>query len=187
MGLSLTQAAPAAHRITAEDRVERIGQLTTRQLTGALLWLAGYAPDVFDVVADAVEPFAGDGSRTPHRSAPSAAATSACSSSSAWIGGITAAPTSPTWSCSSRGTAPSWPGARRGCPRSPRGLRSRRQEAAGRGASTPSTRLPAVSGRLGRTTSAGPASSLEPDSYHATRWPSEIGSTMLPNCPGVTA
>jgi len=31
MGLSLTQATPAAHRITAEDRVERIGQLTTRQ------------------------------------------------------------------------------------------------------------------------------------------------------------
>jgi hypothetical protein len=65
MGLSLTQAAPSAHRITAEDRVERIGQLTTRQLTDALLWLAGYAPDVFDVVADAVEPFAGDGSEDP--------------------------------------------------------------------------------------------------------------------------
>ena len=62
---SLTQAAPAAHRITAEDRIERIGQLTTRQLTDALLWLAGYAPDVFDVVTDAVEPFAGDGSEDP--------------------------------------------------------------------------------------------------------------------------
>jgi hypothetical protein len=45
--------------------VERIGQLTTRQLTDALLWLAGYAPDVFDVVADADEPFAGDGSEDP--------------------------------------------------------------------------------------------------------------------------
>ena len=30
-----------------------------------MLWLAGYAPDVFDVVADAVEPFAGDGSEDP--------------------------------------------------------------------------------------------------------------------------
>jgi hypothetical protein len=56
---------PGANRITAEDRVERIGQLTTRQLTDALLWLAGYAPDVFDVVADAVEPFAGDSSEDP--------------------------------------------------------------------------------------------------------------------------
>ena len=44
MGTSLTQSAPASHRITAEDRMERIGQLTTRQQTDALLWLAGYAP-----------------------------------------------------------------------------------------------------------------------------------------------
>ena len=46
MGTSLSQAAPASHRITAEDRMERIGQLTTRQQTDALLWLAGYAPSV---------------------------------------------------------------------------------------------------------------------------------------------
>ena len=65
MGTSLTQAAPASHRITAEDRMERIGQLTTKQQTDALLWLAGYAPDVFDAVADAVEPCAGDGSEDP--------------------------------------------------------------------------------------------------------------------------
>jgi hypothetical protein len=109
-GQSDGRFAPAAHRITAEDRVERIGQLTTRQLTDALLWLAGYAPDVFDVVADAVEPFAGDGSEDPAPFCAVCGGTSACSSSSAWIGGIIAAPTSLTWSCSSRGTGPSWPG-----------------------------------------------------------------------------
>src|ERR1700737_2041647 len=65
MGLSLTQAAPAAHPITADDRMERIGQLTTRQLTDALLFLAGYAPAVFDAVAEAVEPCAGDGTEDP--------------------------------------------------------------------------------------------------------------------------
>jgi len=65
MGLSLTQAAPAAHRITDDDRMERIGQLTTKQLTDALLFLAGYAPPVFDAVAEAVEPCAGDGSEDP--------------------------------------------------------------------------------------------------------------------------
>jgi hypothetical protein len=54
MRTSLTQAAPASHQITAEDRMERIGQLTTRQQTDALLWLAGYAPSVFDAVAEAV-------------------------------------------------------------------------------------------------------------------------------------
>jgi hypothetical protein len=45
--------------------MERIGQLTTKQLTDALLWLAGYAPSVFDVVAEAVEPFPGDGTDDP--------------------------------------------------------------------------------------------------------------------------
>ena len=65
MGTSLTQAAPAGHRITAEDRMERIGQLTTRQLTDALLFLAGYAPATFDAIAEAVEPCPGDGTRDP--------------------------------------------------------------------------------------------------------------------------
>src|SRR5580692_4326993 len=65
MGTSLSQAAPASHRITAEDRMERIGQLTTKQQTDALIWLAGYAPSVFDAVAEAVEPCAGDGSEDP--------------------------------------------------------------------------------------------------------------------------
>jgi hypothetical protein len=61
MGTSLTQSAPAGHRITAEDRMERIGQLT-KQLTDALLFLAGYAPATFDAIAEAVEPCPGDGS-----------------------------------------------------------------------------------------------------------------------------
>ena len=65
MRTSLTQAASASHLIAAEDRIERIGQLTTKQQTDALLWLARYAPSVFDAVAEAVEPCAGDGSEDP--------------------------------------------------------------------------------------------------------------------------
>jgi hypothetical protein len=68
VGPSLTQ--PARHArgirgITAEDRMELLGQLTPRQQTDALLWLAGYAPDVFDEVTEAVQPFPGDGSDDP--------------------------------------------------------------------------------------------------------------------------
>jgi hypothetical protein len=65
MGTSLSQAAPASHLITDEDRMERIGQLTTKQLTDALLFLAGYAPATFDAIAEAVEPCAGDGADDP--------------------------------------------------------------------------------------------------------------------------
>jgi hypothetical protein len=64
MGHSLTQ--PARPRgITAEDRMELLGQLTPRQQTDALLWLAGYAPDIFDAVAEAVQPIPGDGTDDP--------------------------------------------------------------------------------------------------------------------------
>jgi hypothetical protein len=56
MGHSLTQTGRRVPGITAEDRMERIGQLSVQQQADALLWLAGYAPDVFDAVADAVEP-----------------------------------------------------------------------------------------------------------------------------------
>jgi len=173
MGLSLNPAAPAAHRITAEDRVERIGQLTTRQLTDALLWLAGYAPDVFDVVADAVEPFAGDGSEDP---APF------CAVCGGDIGvflkfGL-------DWR-HYRGTdltdlglfepghrpVLAWPGALLGWPRSPRELRSRRKEAAGPGASSVDT----VADRVWAL---------------AMRWPYAIGqqsAAQLPAVPGLTA
>jgi hypothetical protein len=65
MGHSLTQTDRPAPRITAEDRRQRVGQLTAGQQTDALLWLAGYAPAVFDAVADAVEPCPGDGSDDP--------------------------------------------------------------------------------------------------------------------------
>jgi hypothetical protein len=61
MGTSLTQAAPASHRITAEDRMERIGQLTTRQLTDALRSPKPSSP----------APATGPG--TPPRTAPPAA------------------------------------------------------------------------------------------------------------------
>lgn len=44
MGHSLAQPARPARGITAEDRMELPGQLTPRQQTDALLWLAGYAP-----------------------------------------------------------------------------------------------------------------------------------------------
>jgi hypothetical protein len=62
----LTHPAPATHEITAEDRMERLGELTTAQLTDAMLWLSGYAPPIFDAVIAAVEPGPGDdGSNDP--------------------------------------------------------------------------------------------------------------------------
>jgi hypothetical protein len=51
--------------ITRHDRMEVLGQLIPSQQTEALLWLAGYAPAVFDAVADAIQPFFGDGSDDP--------------------------------------------------------------------------------------------------------------------------
>lgn len=65
MGPSLTQPARAAREITDEDRMERLGDLTGRQCTDALLWLSGYAPAVFDAVIDAVQPCPGDGTDDP--------------------------------------------------------------------------------------------------------------------------
>lgn len=65
MGHNLTRPARAARGITAEDGMEILGQLTPRQQTDALLWLAGYAPDVFNAVANAVQPCCGDGSDDP--------------------------------------------------------------------------------------------------------------------------
>lgn len=65
MGHSLPQHAQPARAITADDRMELLGQLTPRQQTDALLWLAGYAPDIFDAVTDAVQPFCSDGSNDP--------------------------------------------------------------------------------------------------------------------------
>jgi hypothetical protein len=53
MGTSLSQAGPASYPITAEDRIERIGQLTTKQQTDALLWLAG--ADTTDAQKQAAE------------------------------------------------------------------------------------------------------------------------------------
>jgi hypothetical protein len=116
MGTSLSQAALASHRITAEDRMERIGQLTTKQLTDALLFLAGYAPATFDAIAEAVEPCAGDGADDPAPTAQPAAATSGSSSSSALIGGTTWGPTYPISNSSTPATSRSSPGAPPACP-----------------------------------------------------------------------
>jgi hypothetical protein len=65
MGISLSHPAPTTHEITPEDRMERLGELTPAQRGDELLWLSGYAPDVFDVVLDAIEPFPGDGTDDP--------------------------------------------------------------------------------------------------------------------------
>lgn len=65
MGLSLTHPSPKPHPVSDEDRMELLGQLTVKQCTDALLWLAGYAPGIFDAVLDAVEPCPGDGSEDP--------------------------------------------------------------------------------------------------------------------------
>jgi hypothetical protein len=45
--------------------MEVLGQLPPSQQTDALLWLAGYAPAVFDAVTDAIQPCCGDGSDDP--------------------------------------------------------------------------------------------------------------------------
>jgi hypothetical protein len=42
-----------------------LSQLTPSQQTDALLWLVGFAPAVFDAVADAVQPYCRDGSDHP--------------------------------------------------------------------------------------------------------------------------
>jgi hypothetical protein len=65
MGNSLSHPAPATHEITDQDRMERLAELTPAQRGDALLWLSGYAPDVFDAVLDAVEPFPDDGTDDP--------------------------------------------------------------------------------------------------------------------------
>jgi hypothetical protein len=65
MGISLTHPTPPPREITAGERMERLGALTSKQCTDALLWLSGYAPAVFDEVVDAVQPCSGDGTDDP--------------------------------------------------------------------------------------------------------------------------
>jgi hypothetical protein len=46
----------AVLEFSPQERTERLTATTPRQRTGALLFLSGYAPAVFDTVLDAVEP-----------------------------------------------------------------------------------------------------------------------------------
>jgi len=46
-----------ALEFSPQERTERLAASTPRQRTEALLFLSGYAPDIFDTVLDAVEPF----------------------------------------------------------------------------------------------------------------------------------
>jgi hypothetical protein len=48
--------AQAALAFSPQERLERLGSLTTSQRTFVLTFLAGYAPAVFDAVIDVVEP-----------------------------------------------------------------------------------------------------------------------------------
>jgi hypothetical protein len=47
----------AALEFSPQERVERLGTITSEQQRQALLFLSGYAPAVFDTALDAVEPF----------------------------------------------------------------------------------------------------------------------------------
>jgi hypothetical protein len=51
-----SQPGNAALEFSPQERVERLGAVSPRQQTQALLFLSGYAPAVFDAVLDAVEP-----------------------------------------------------------------------------------------------------------------------------------
>ena len=68
MGPSLTQSDPGRPGYAPDHRRRSHGThrpAHPKQLTDALLFLAGYAPDVLDSVTEAVEPCVGDGSEDP--------------------------------------------------------------------------------------------------------------------------
>ena len=71
MGTSLSQAAPASHRIpagrciTAEDRMERIGQLTAEQPTDAATLAGGLRPGRLRRGRRSRRPCLGDGTEDP--------------------------------------------------------------------------------------------------------------------------
>ncbi len=46
-------------------RRERLGEFSPQQLAEGMIFLSGYAPEVFDAVLDAVEPCVSDGSEEP--------------------------------------------------------------------------------------------------------------------------
>jgi hypothetical protein len=61
----LTVRGQSAHDIAGRQRVQRLGTFSARQVTDAMIWLAGYAPQAFDAALDAIEPCVGDGSEEP--------------------------------------------------------------------------------------------------------------------------
>lgn len=67
MTTSLSNAPLSAHAIEARRRIERLSGFSPDQLTDGMMWLAGYAPEVFDAVLDTVdvEPVGADASHEP--------------------------------------------------------------------------------------------------------------------------
>jgi hypothetical protein len=61
----LTVHGQPAHDINGRQRVQRLGGFSAGQVSDAMIWLAGYAPQAFDAALDAVEPCGGDGSEEP--------------------------------------------------------------------------------------------------------------------------
>jgi len=65
MAPSLTQHAPDPHQISSVERLLRLGEYAPEQITDGMIWLSGYAPDVFDAVLDAIDPPALDAGSDP--------------------------------------------------------------------------------------------------------------------------
>jgi hypothetical protein len=67
MTTSLSNHGPSAHAIEARKRIERLSGFSPDQLTDGMMWLAGYAPEVFDAVLDTidVESLTADGPQDP--------------------------------------------------------------------------------------------------------------------------
>jgi len=67
MTTSLSNHGPSTRQIEARKRIERLNGFSPDQLTDGMRWLAGYAPEVFDVVLDTVdvESLTADSSQEP--------------------------------------------------------------------------------------------------------------------------
>jgi hypothetical protein len=55
MTISLSNASLPVHAIEARKRIERLSGFSPDQLTDGMMWLAGYAPEVFDALLDTVD------------------------------------------------------------------------------------------------------------------------------------
>jgi hypothetical protein len=65
MDTSVSNSGPSPLAVEARIRIERLSTFSSDQLTDGMMWLAGYAPEVFDAVLDAVEPFTFGGAEEP--------------------------------------------------------------------------------------------------------------------------